>query len=280
MNLTTLIPNYHEQPTAPPAMPLVERFLREREGIWRQIYQEYRLNELIRHMLLNSAVALAGYGAVIGIFQSPLQALAAAAKLPLLYLLTLAICLPTLYLFNLLCQGRMSVRQVLALALAAITVMSGLTLAFAPITLFFLITANGYQFFVLFNVAILALTGLIGLKFLVSGTRAMNRLSQAEQAARQSDTDSTTAEGLPSLESLLQTEPANARKQASQATPSANMTLLWVWLLLFAFVGTQLGWTLRPFVGMPDEAFVLFRSIEGDFYSAVLHSILHILTSL
>ena len=140
MNSVTLLQEYRaaEQPPL-----IIERFLRDREGVWRQIRQEHRLNALIGQMLRSSAIALLGYGAVMGAGASNplLQAGTAALKLPILYLLTLAICLPTLYLFNLLCGGRLSARQALAQALAAITVSSALTLAFAPISIFFLTLA-------------------------------------------------------------------------------------------------------------------------------------------
>ena len=65
-------------------------------------------------MLTSSAVTLACYGAVLGSFHSPLMALTSAVKLPLLFLITLAICLPTLYLFNLVFGAKLSVRQALA----------------------------------------------------------------------------------------------------------------------------------------------------------------------
>ncbi|MEV0561637.1 hypothetical protein [Dactylosporangium sp. NPDC050588] len=51
------------------------------------------------------------------------------------------------------------------------------------------------------------------------------------------------------------------------------MTLLHVWILLFGFVGTQLAWTLRPFVGAPHEPFQVFRPIEGNFYVNIIHTI-------
>jgi hypothetical protein len=51
------------------------------------------------------------------------------------------------------------------------------------------------------------------------------------------------------------------------------MTLLYIWILLFGFVGTQLGWTLRPFFGDPDRPFALFRHISGTFYADILHTI-------
>lgn len=53
----------------------------------------------------------------------------------------------------------------------------------------------------------------------------------------------------------------------------ASMTLLNVWILLFGFVGTQLAWTLRPFVGSPDEPFQIFRKIEGNFYVDIVRAI-------
>jgi hypothetical protein len=277
---STLRPEQQQPPVALPELqeqsPLViERFLRDREQVWRQVFQEYRLNLLIRQMLISSTVALACYGLVLGISQSVWQALSSAIKLPILFLLTTAICLPTLYLFNLLLGGRLSVRQVLALSLSAITVTSALTLAFAPIALFFLITAQGYYFYVLLNVAILTLTGVIGLQFLVGGSRSLNAMSQADKAGGADKPAEPAANNeqqadMPPADMLVpdrQPTQANTVKSAS----GADMRLLYIWLALYAFVGTQLGWTLRPFFGSPGEPFALFRGIEGNFYEAIIN---------
>jgi len=56
-----------------------------------------------------------------------------------------------------------------------------------------------------------------------------------------------------------------------------RMRLLRFWLILYAFVGTQLAWTLRPFFGTPGTRFVLFRELEGNFYLSVFQSIREIL---
>ena len=154
---------------------IIERILRDRAGIWEQIIAERDLPKLILRMLLCSGISLAAYGAVLGASNGWLQALVSTVKLPLLFLATLAICLPTLYLFNLVFGARLSVLQACALIMVAITVTAVLTFAFAPISLFFLITARSYAFFKLLNVAILALTALIGLRFLTSGMRALNQ---------------------------------------------------------------------------------------------------------
>ncbi|WP_245871185.1 hypothetical protein [Asanoa hainanensis] len=65
-----------------------------------------------------------------------------------------------------------------------------------------------------------------------------------------------------------------AARPAGVATERpASMTLLYIWILLFGFVGTQLGWTLRPFFGNPDSPFALFREIEGNFYAEIIRTI-------
>src|SRR5262249_23988367 len=163
---------------------IIERILRDRESIWRQIGEERDLGKLTRQMLYSSVVALACYGAVLGASNSVLQSLLSAVKLPLLFLMTLAICLPTLYLFNLVFGARLQVRQALALVMVTITVTSVLSLAFAPISLFFLITAFRYSFYKILNVAILTLTALVGLRFLTGGMRTLNERTAALAAAK------------------------------------------------------------------------------------------------
>jgi hypothetical protein len=49
--------------------------------------------------------------------------------------------------------------------------------------------------------------------------------------------------------------------------------MLYVWIVLYAFVGSQMAWTLRPFIGYPDARFELIRDLGGNFYSNVLISI-------
>ncbi|GGM15485.1 hypothetical protein ACFFX1_03830 [Dactylosporangium sucinum] len=163
---------------------IIERILRDRDSIWRQIGEERDLGRLTRQMLYSSVVALACYGAVLGASNSVLQAGVSAVKLPLLFLTTLAICLPTLYLFNLVFGARLQVRQALALVMVTITVTSVLTLAFAPISLFFLITAYSYSFFKILNVGILTLAAFVGLRFLTGGMRTLNEQTAALAAAR------------------------------------------------------------------------------------------------
>jgi hypothetical protein len=274
---------------------IIERILRDRAGIWDQIIAERDLPKLIMRMLLSSGVCLAAYGAVLGASNGWLQALVSTVKLPLLFLVTLAICLPTLYLFNLLFGARLSVLQACALIMVAITVTAVLTFAFAPISLFFLITARSYAFFKLLNVAILILTALVGLRFLISGMRALNEHVLVESMlsnqvvvtadVSQRELVSATVGGTadPGAQPPTNGDARTARQNQHAVNPKApqpaagdrpaSMLLLYIWILLFGFVGTQLAWTLRPFFGSPGKPFELFRDIDGTFYGDILSTL-------
>jgi hypothetical protein len=161
--------------------------------------------------------------------------------------------------------------------------------------LFFLITARSYAFFKLLNVAILTLTALVGLRFLASGMRALNkhvvvesRLSnQAVVAAplRERELVSATVGGAaaPAAQPPANGDAPTARQKQNSAKAKApqpaagerpaSMLLLYIWILLFGFVGTQLAWTLRPFFGNPGQPFELFRDIDGTFYGNILSTL-------
>ncbi len=215
---------------------LVERLLREPDKIWRQITLQRELGRLNRQLVVASWVPLAIHGAVLGASNGVLQAVASAVKLPALFLLTLAICLPALYLFNLVFGSRLRLAQTLAIVLCAIATTGVLTLGFAPISVFFLLSAPGYGFFKLLNVGVLALTGLAGLRVLVSG--------------------------------MAKVGPA-----AGSPNAGSHRLLLRGWLVIYAFVGTQLAWTLRPFFGAPELPFELFRKLEGNFYVNIFQTL-------
>jgi len=282
---------------------VIERILRDRQGVWKQLVEDRDLPGLVGQMLASTVLALAVYGAVLGSFHSAAMAGTSAVKLPLLFLATLAICLPTLYLFNLVFGARLSVRQSLALVMVALTVTAMLALAFAPISLFFLITAPDYQFFKLLNVAILALSALVGLRFMTEGMRTLNQHgllapAPAEPAAAPAPAEEKVPAAVgvgngaaPAIQPVPQPmpqpvqvpvgyvlqpiqRPAPAKAAGGQTPPS--MTLLYIWILLFGFVGTQLAWTLRPFFGSPGKPFSLYRQIDGNFYAEIFKTIAHL----
>ena len=62
--------------------------------------------------------------------------------------------------------------------------------------------------------------------------------------------------------------------EKSDLYPKQANKILKVWILIFGFVGTQMAWSLRPFVGSPELGFELFRqNREGNFYKAIYFSV-------
>jgi len=48
--------------------------------------------------------------------------------------------------------------------------------------------------------------------------------------------------------------------------------MMWSWLVIYAFVGIQMGWVLRPFIGQPGAATTFFRAgAWGNAYSELLN---------
>jgi|CXWL01.1.fsa_nt_gi hypothetical protein len=188
-----------------------------------------------RASLLLFAISMVGftiYGAVLGISNGPIQAIASAAKLPALFLLTMAISFPVLHVLNLLFGGQQKASELTLITLIALAATATILVAFAPISLFFLVTGSGYSFYRLLNVAILGIASVIGFRLFVKGCNGLDKQKPDAQA--------------PNRKGLLRT-----------------------WVLLVAFVGCQLSWTMRPFFGSPDLDFAVFRKQEGNFYQSM-----------
>lgn len=214
---------------------IVMDLLRERQQFLEELRQGVRLQPKILGLLISSCVFFAIYGGIIGASNTWQQAIMSAVKLPALYIVTVIICFPTLYFFNVMFGSKRSFEQYLALLMTAVALIGVLLLGFAPISLFFLISTYDYQFFKLLNVAIFGLTGFLGINFLYQG---MQLLSKEDP------------EGLEIRSKILQ-----------------------FWLILYAFVGCQLAWTLRPFFGAPGSPFELFRGRDSNFYMNIVQGI-------
>lgn len=217
------------------SLTIIEAILRDRRSFFGEIRQGQGLKTKMRAMLLSSITFLALYGAVMGSTNSLWQALSSAAKLPLLFLATLVVCAPTLYFFNLIFGSNQSLSQNIAIILTAITVTAVVLLSLAPIVMFFLLTSSHYQFFKLLNVGMFVTAGIVGVTFLGQGMRLASE--SGEEGAR------------------------------------ARRMILRLWILVYAFVGSQAAWTLRPFIGAPSMKFELFRQLGGNFYTNIFASL-------
>jgi len=177
------------------------------------------------------------FGAAIGAWRAPLQSLYLAVKLPLILILTTV--------FNGLVNGMLApllgvnigFRQSSQLVLSSFAIAATILAGFSPIMLFLVWNApvsdvSGVSFHVVL------LTGIAAIAF--AGVAANARLLD-----------------------LL-------RVLAKDAKTARNV--LFAWLAGNLFLGAQISWNLRPFIGSPEMEVEFLRddAFSGNFYEAVL----------
>lgn len=187
---------------------------------------------------------LGGYAVFRGADDAWLRVATSACKVPLLLVLTLLVTFPSLYVFAAL--QRLPLRFGSTLRLLLLTIVAHLAVAasLGPVFAFFAASTTSYPFLLLLNVGFFAVGGVLGLMVLRS---AMRRLY---------------ADGA---------EPVPAGR--TQPGPARARQALGIWCFVYATVGAQMSWLLRPFVGAPDQPFELFRPREGNWLVGVLQTI-------
>ncbi|MDA0578117.1 MAG: hypothetical protein O3B24_08460 [Verrucomicrobia bacterium] len=202
-----------------------------------------------RALLLYAIIITFGagiYGATIGLWRAPQQAVFTAIKFPLLIALTTT---ANALLNGILAQGlglRIGFRQSFLAITASFAIASLILASLSPVTLFLLANTPplgtgsvhlSHSFMLLAHVALIALAGTIG-------NLALYRLLLAQAADR-----------------------ATARR------------VLLAWLIGNVFLGCQLSWIMRPFIGAPQLPVEFFRAeaFQGNFYESVFRSLQNVL---
>ncbi len=172
------------------------------------------------------------YGVVMGSYNGLLQAISSGIKVPLLFILTVLIAFPAFFILQHALGSRLGFWQMLKIILAGFVMIALVVASFAPIVIFFLITGGNYSFLKLLHVAIFGLGGFFGMKIVLDGLKFC------------------------------------CEKKAIY--PKTGVVVFRLWIIILAFVGMQLAWNLRPFIGSRDLPFEVVRGREGNFYVAVL----------
>lgn len=207
------------------------------------------------------------YAFMRGSEDSGWQILAAMVKLPALFLLTLLVTFPSLYVFNALIGCRLSFTSTLRLLVGAILVNVTVAASLGPILGFFTLSTTSYSFMVLLNVVLLAIAGAVALAFLLHTLRRVSapRWQVVTHAADLPKTTADDATASPHTPGPLDAMPDDP--DAGQMGEAR--TIFRIWVLIYGLVGAQMGWLLRPFIGSPDMPFQWFRNRDGNFFSAV-----------
>jgi hypothetical protein len=202
-----------------------------------------------RRLALYVAVIVVGagfYGAAMGWWRDPQQALYVAIKFPLIILLTTvgnallnAMLAPLLGL-------NIPFRQSFSAILMSFVIAAAILGAFSPLLAFLIwnappmspeaVSGTTYSFIKLTNVAAIAFAGAVGNVRLF---QLLTRLGGRRIVA---------------------------------------FLVLFAWLAGNLFLGSQLSWILRPFIGSPSLPVEFFRAtaLHGNFYENVFHSLLQI----
>jgi hypothetical protein len=174
------------------------------------------------------------YGIVMGSYNGFFQSLVTGLKVPCLIFLSLLVCFPALFVIQYLIGSTMTLYQMANIILSGFFVFSTIALSFAPIVIFFMLTGNNYPFLKLLHVSIFTFSGIFAVRTIISGL-------------------------------TFSCEKKNIY-------PKLGMQIFKIWVVILAFVSSQLAWSLRPFVGSRDLPFELFRTRTSNFYVAVMQS--------
>lgn len=194
------------------------------------------------------------------------QVVASTVKVPALFFLTLVITFPSLYVFNALVGSKLNVAALLRLLFASLGLTLAVLASLGPIVVLFSASTTNYPFMVIMNVVAFALSGLLGLAFLL---QTLHRLTVAETASADD----------PIFEKTEGTEKAKSRAagvldrlQGHVLGPHVR-TVFRIWVVVFGLVGAQLSWVMRPFVGYPGQEFSWFRARESNFFEGLWHAV-------
>ena len=201
-----------------------------------------------------------------------MQVLASVVKTPALFFLTLLVTLPSLYVFNALIGSRLRLVALFKLLIASLAVNTTVLASLGPIVAFFSVSTTSHAFILLLNVAVFAAAGVLGLMFLL---QTLHRLTELPAPpAPQTTIAVESAEGSADVVVAPEQDRLSAIDMPKgHVLAQHTRTVFRCWVVLFALVGAQMGWVLRPFIGTPNLPFSWFRERQSNFFEAVLRSL-------
>jgi len=225
--------------------PLPLLLLRQPGTFW-ELVRAKRVGwpELLR-LTLFIVFACAVYGAVLAGWRSPRLAAYVAIKLPMLFLATTALVSLFNWMLALLLGAGLRFRQTLAGVLGSMTVAAWILLSLTPVSLFFLQSGVPY-----------------------SGNH--DEVRYAHNSILVTHILAIACAGVAGNVVLFK----GLRQVVS---PRCSTFALFVtWVGMYAFVGCQMSWILRPFVGSPfyPVAFMRPDCLQRNFYEFVFTEVL------
>jgi len=210
-------------------------FSQDRESLFNKMTQEdCTFKKVLNHFLFLMLLSLI-YGSFMGSYHSLLQAMTSGIKMIILFSLSLLICFPAFFIIQAVLGSKLRLYQMMTIVLVGFILITTLMISFCPIILFFQITGGNYYFLILLHLSILALSTFFGFKTIIDALQYSC--------------------------------------EKKNIYPKTGVVIFRFWIFILAFVGIQLAWNLRPFLGKKTEPYQLFRKYEGNFYTAIIYSL-------
>lgn len=219
--------------------------LTDRNTFWERMRtQDLRWKDLLS-LVVFVVLACGLYGAVLAGWRSPLLSVYVAIKLPMLFLGTTAIVAVFNWMTASILGSGLSFKSTVFTVFASMTIGCWIMISLVPVALFFLLSG-------------------------VSHVGTPDELRYAHNSILMTHIVILASAGVGGNLALLQ----GLRRIVRPQCPAGGLFL--AWLLAFAFVGCQMSWILRPFVGSPFYPVAFMRSdcLARNFYEFVFTEVL------
>lgn len=154
----------------------LDELLRDRAGLIERIERGEDLQKIARTMLVTSLACTAAFGAALGFFRGGAQIAYAAIKLPLVILLTTAVCAPLYTALKASLRQPANIIKDIALLLSSLALASIVTASLTPLLLFAIFQEIDYHQLILTSVALCGFGGACGFLLFTRGIqRQMDR---------------------------------------------------------------------------------------------------------
>ena len=209
-----------------------------------------RLDGIVLSALSTILIGAGAYGAVFGMWHSPLQAVFAALKLPLVFLGTIAVSLAAGVALAAVLRSGLSAMQSMTLLLVSFAGIAALLGSLAPVVASFVWLSPPPD------------PAWIGLDPSDPRVRPALEVHHRWLLSHVAMMASCALVGVWRLRRILE----------SVLPPGSRSGGLWLsWVLVAGFVGAELSWLARPFQGTPTLGPSLFRAepLAGNFFESV-----------
>jgi hypothetical protein len=218
------------------ALQLAFEIFQHRDAYMEKVSEDKYPGSIIKGQVIYIFFAALIYGIIMGSYNGVAQALSSGLKLILLVLLTLLICFPSFYIVQLLLGSKMKLRQLVIILLGSLLMLSTILVAFAPIVLFFQLSGSPYPFLQLLHFGVFVFAGIWSMRTVV--------------------------------------ETLKIACEKKNIYPKIGLTIFRLWIFILAFVGIQLSWNLRPFIGAKEMPFEIFREgTQTNIYATLIAAI-------